>query len=632
MRSSRAADRTAPRRGPRHASGPASMRAGSSWWPRIRPSRVVSATSMLVAPRSATRTWPASRPERELARRPAAGAGPGVALDDEPAIDQLADALGDDRPAEPGPRDELRARARPPEADLVEDGARARRAPRRAAGRGRRRRSSRSMPVAAAMSALDTPNGRTCVRTFCCLPVPKVACGAARSNRSTGVDRVGAAPVPSRCDHLDGLDNRSPTRAYRQWSWMSRIADIGAAVIGTGFIGTVHVEALRRIGVARPRRARQLARAGAARADALGVRARLRVPRRAARRRRPSTSSTSPRPTTCTSPQAKAILAAGKHVVCEKPLAMTAAESAGLVALRPRDRPRQRRRTSTSATTRSTSTPARLVAGGDARRRPARHRPLLPGLAAARHRLELAAAARARRRAARGRRHRLALARPDDVRDRPARRRGHGRPGDVHRRPATSRPARSRRSRPSGRPTPSSAPIATEDTASILLRFDGGARGAVSISQISAGRKNSLQYEIDGSERPRRLGLGAARTRPVDRPPRPPERDPDPQPGAAWAPPAARRPPCRAATSRASSTRSARTSGPSTRTWSPGAVRPTRLSDVRRRPRRDARRRRDRAQRPRGSLGGRRSRLARDAGVTPAASRATRSRSEAHIR
>jgi predicted dehydrogenase len=42
--------------------------------------------------------------------------------------------------------------------------------------------------------------------------------------------------------------------------------------------------------------------------------------------------------------------------------------------------------------------------------------------------------------------------------------------------------------------------ISTEDTASILLRFDGGARGAVNVSQISAGRKNSLQYEIDGSE------------------------------------------------------------------------------------------------------------------------------------
>jgi len=43
-------------------------------------------------------------------------------------------------------------------------------------------------------------------------------------------------------------------------------------------------------------------------------------------------------------------------------------------------------------------------------------------------------------------------------------------------------------------------PISTEDTATILLRFEGGARGAVSISQISPGRKNSLVYEIDGSD------------------------------------------------------------------------------------------------------------------------------------
>jgi len=41
--------------------------------------------------------------------------------------------------------------------------------------------------------------------------------------------------------------------------------------------------------------------------------------------------------------------------------------------------------------------------------------------------------------------------------------------------------------------------IATEDAATILLRFENGARGALAISQISAGRKNSLQYEIDGS-------------------------------------------------------------------------------------------------------------------------------------
>jgi predicted dehydrogenase len=41
--------------------------------------------------------------------------------------------------------------------------------------------------------------------------------------------------------------------------------------------------------------------------------------------------------------------------------------------------------------------------------------------------------------------------------------------------------------------------IHTEDTASILLRFEGGARGSVDISQLSPGRKNSLAYQIDGS-------------------------------------------------------------------------------------------------------------------------------------
>ena len=119
-------------------------------------------------------------------------------------------------------------------------------------------------------------------------------------------------------------------------------------------------------------------------------------------------------------PQVKAILAAGRHVVCEKPLAMTAAESGDLVRLAAASglvnavnfnirfyplnqhvsslHPRRRRR-----------------------RRPADHRPLLPGLAALRHRLELAARARPGRRAAGGGRHRVPLARPDDVPLRPPR-------------------------------------------------------------------------------------------------------------------------------------------------------------------------------------------------------------------
>jgi len=42
--------------------------------------------------------------------------------------------------------------------------------------------------------------------------------------------------------------------------------------------------------------------------------------------------------------------------------------------------------------------------------------------------------------------------------------------------------------------------MTSDDAAGILLRFEGGARGAVTISQVSAGQKNSVRYEIAGSE------------------------------------------------------------------------------------------------------------------------------------
>jgi predicted dehydrogenase len=42
--------------------------------------------------------------------------------------------------------------------------------------------------------------------------------------------------------------------------------------------------------------------------------------------------------------------------------------------------------------------------------------------------------------------------------------------------------------------------IRTEDMATMLLHLEQGARGAVTLSQISAGRKNKLWWEIDGSE------------------------------------------------------------------------------------------------------------------------------------
>ncbi len=43
-------------------------------------------------------------------------------------------------------------------------------------------------------------------------------------------------------------------------------------------------------------------------------------------------------------------------------------------------------------------------------------------------------------------------------------------------------------------------PMSSDDGAGILLRFEDGARGMVAISQTSAGRKNSVSIEVDGSE------------------------------------------------------------------------------------------------------------------------------------
>ena len=41
--------------------------------------------------------------------------------------------------------------------------------------------------------------------------------------------------------------------------------------------------------------------------------------------------------------------------------------------------------------------------------------------------------------------------------------------------------------------------VSTDDAATILVRYEGGAHGAVTVSQVSAGRKNSLRFELDGS-------------------------------------------------------------------------------------------------------------------------------------
>jgi predicted dehydrogenase len=278
---------------------------------------------------------------------------------------------------------------------------------------------------------------------------------------------------------------------------MSKISEIGAAVIGTGFIGTVHVEQLRRIGVQVRGVLGSTPERGAARADALGV-------RHAYGSLNEILADSDVDVVHVTSPnhlhvaQASAILAAGKHVVCEKPLAMTAAESAGLV-----------RQADAAGRVNAVNFNIRfyplhqhtreIVAAGDLgevrfvtghyfqdwllhdtdwnwRLEPDKGGALRAVGDIGSHWLDLMPFVTGQpivsvmadlatfvdvRQAPKGPVETFSTERSDDVVARP---------------------------------------MGTEDTATILLRFANGARGSVAVSQISPGRKNSLQWEIDGSE------------------------------------------------------------------------------------------------------------------------------------
>ena len=84
-------------------------------------------------------------------------------------------------------------------------------------------------------------------------------------------------------------------------------------------------------------------------------------------------------------------------------------------------------------------------------------------------------------------------------------------------------------SRERKRPESEEIPVTTEDYGTVLLRFRGGAAGAVTVSQVTAGRKNCIRFDIaaaDGSlawdsEHPDELTIGH-RDRPNERLPRDP--------------------------------------------------------------------------------------------------------------
>jgi predicted dehydrogenase len=277
---------------------------------------------------------------------------------------------------------------------------------------------------------------------------------------------------------------------------MRRIAEVGAAVIGTGFIGTVHVEQLRRIGVRVRGVLGSTPERGEARADVLGV-----------DRAYPSLEAllddgsvdvvhvTSPNHLHV--PQARQILEAGRHVVCEKPLAMAAADSGGLVELAER-----------SGLVNAVNFNIRfyplhqhvreLVASGalgdvrfvtghyfqdwlllqtdwNWRLEPDKGGSLRAVGDIGSHWLDLMTFLTGAQ---------VTAVMADLTTFIPQRAQPRGPVETFSTERSTDTVERE---------------MATEDTASILLRFANGARGAVSVSQISPGRKNSLRWEIDGS-------------------------------------------------------------------------------------------------------------------------------------
>jgi predicted dehydrogenase len=274
-------------------------------------------------------------------------------------------------------------------------------------------------------------------------------------------------------------------------------AKLRAAVVGTGFIGVVHVDALRRLGIdvlgvvgSTPERARAKAAVAALpdpyeSFDAMLADDRVDVVHLTT-------------PNHLHYAQAKATLEAGKHVVCEKPLALDASESAELLDLAQR-----------SGLVHCTNFNIRfypqcqqaraLLAGGwigdvwnvhgsylqdwlllptdwNWRLEPEKGGRLRAVADIGSHWLDLAQFLIGRR---------VVEVLADLVTAIPVRRKPTR---EVESFAAADDAERV------------DAPMSTEDVAHVLVRLEDGSRGSVGVSQVSAGRKNSLTIEVDGSD------------------------------------------------------------------------------------------------------------------------------------
>ena len=276
------------------------------------------------------------------------------------------------------------------------------------------------------------------------------------------------------------------------------LSDIKAGVVGVGFIGVAHVEALRRLGVEVAGVVGSSPERGRAKADAIGVdRVYDSVEELAADQSIDVVHIASPN--YAHADQARAVLAAGKHVVCEKPLAVTSGDTADLVALAAgsglvnavcfniRFYPANHQAMAMVAN--GEIGEPRFITGSyhqdwllrdtdwNWRLQPEEAGGLRAVADIGSHWLDLS-------RFVSGRRIVEVMA-------------------DLH----TLVPVRRH---PAG-PVETFAAIAeaedlvseemsSDDAAAVLLRYEDGARGAVTISQVSAGQKNSVRYEVAGSE------------------------------------------------------------------------------------------------------------------------------------
>jgi predicted dehydrogenase len=276
------------------------------------------------------------------------------------------------------------------------------------------------------------------------------------------------------------------------------ISDIKAAVVGTGFIGVVHVEALRRLGVevagivgSSPERAAEKARAAGLPAPYPSYEAMLEDP--AVDVVHLTT------PNHLHHAQVRDALAAGKHVVCEKPLAMNSEETADLVRLAEESglvhavnfniRFYAQNQEARARVQSGEIGDVHLISGGylqdwllldtdwNWRLDPAAGGSLRAVGDIGSHWLDLVTFIT-------GRHVEAVMADLTTF---------------VKVRKQPTGPVETYSGAAAGETI--DTPMETEDAAGLMLRLAGGARAMATISQVSAGRRNRLSWEIDGSQR-----------------------------------------------------------------------------------------------------------------------------------